>query len=86
MTVLVGLITSILGSVSGLLGTALLFLGPLGQALGSIISGISGAFLHPITYTAWLLLYFDLRARKEGFDLSLTADRLFAAENAQPAD
>jgi hypothetical protein len=73
--ILVGIVQGVLSSLLGAL-----FLGHgsdpqfifLRQALG----GILGIFVQPITLAALTLLYYDLRIRKEGFDLELAAQSM----------
>ncbi len=38
-------------------------------------SGLTGALVSPVLYIGWTLLYFDLRVRKEGFDLEQLAQQ-----------
>jgi hypothetical protein len=74
LLLLVGLIV---GIVSGLVGG---FAGVLALGHPVISTGVSGALsvlVQPIQYTAYILLYYDQRIRKEGFDLE------FAAQQAQ---
>ena len=77
---LVGILVGVLsGLVSALVGAAL------GLALGSgtvlnvasqAVGGIIGIFIQPVQLGASVLLYYDLRVRKEGFDLELAAVQL----------
>ena len=66
MTLLVGIITGVLGGISGGLTAVISNLGLGGVILGGIITGLASSLLYPITYVGWLLLYLDLRARKDG--------------------
>lgn len=50
----------------------------IGLVISTIISVASQVILAPLTYVAWTLLYYDLRVRKEGFDLELLARELEA--------
>lgn len=74
LLILVGIIVGVIGGLVGALSAVI--------ALGHpvISTGVSGAFsvlVQPIQYTAYVLLYYDQRIRKEGFDLE------FAAQQAQ---
>jgi hypothetical protein len=44
---------------------------PVAEAVGSVISGIAGLLTYPLSPIAFTLLYYDLRIRKEGFDLEM---------------
>jgi len=44
-----------------------------------IISALTQMLVAPLLYGGWTLLYYDLRARKEGFDLELMARELEVA-------
>jgi hypothetical protein len=68
-------ISFILGLAAGLLKD-LLFSGQ--GAMSTFISEILNAILLPVFLTSLVLLYFDVRVRKEGFDLQLLADELAA--------
>jgi len=47
--------------------------------LGSVLSTLAQFLLFPLVYCALTVLYYDLRVRKEGFDLELLAATLQAA-------
>ncbi len=50
------------------------FFGPgsvMGEALGGLFSGIAGLLTYPLQAIAVTLIYYDLRIRKEGFDLEM---------------
>lgn len=49
---------------------------PLGQAVTHGITSMVGMLFEPLTVTTVVLLYYDLRVRKEGFDLQLLAQSL----------
>ncbi len=56
-----------------------------GAAVISTIFGTIGTIITgPVIYIAWLLLYYDLRARKEGMDLEMMASRTEAEAQAAP--
>jgi len=71
----------VVGGPSALLGVAISFLGgdpvsnlPLRTLAQSLVSVAFGLLYYPLHLTAIALLYFDLRVRSEGFDLSLSAE------------
>jgi hypothetical protein len=53
-------------------------LSTIGSTAGTIIAG-------PILYCTATMLYYDLRMRKEGFDIELAADEMEAALDAYPS-
>ena len=80
ISIIIGIISALLGQ-----GVKLVELGinaipglvdVVGLALGGIIMTFISLFLNPVTFIATTLLYYDLRIRKEGFDLVLLADSL----------
>jgi len=81
---LIGLLVGIVVSLLGLSGNLLDFLiKPLpGMTEGlsifiqSILTTMIYLVINPITLIAHVLLYYDLRIRKEGFDLILLAESL----------
>jgi len=76
-----------LGAVSGL--TAATTGEPsVWMVLQSIVSGVVQSVLQPIALCAIILLYYDVRIRKEGFDLQLLAEELQSrpgSDTAYPA-
>ena len=56
--------------------TQILGLGPLPVAL---VASVAQSLLQPLPLIASVLLYFDLRVRKEGFDIQLLAENLSAS-------
>jgi len=76
--ILLGLLSGIIG---GILGAAI---GAAGSALGSegqqLLTDAAGAlvavFVAPITYITLTLLYYDLRIRREAFDVEMLASAL----------
>jgi hypothetical protein len=81
--VIVGLMTWIASALLGATGGAIIGLVPglsddLRGALIVVTSSIAGALVLPVAYIAITLMYYDLRVRREGFDL----DQL--AQQAQP--
>jgi uncharacterized membrane protein YraQ (UPF0718 family) len=76
--ILVGLIT---GIISGLLVSLLALAGAGLDVNGQLIvqqaaSAVVGVFVGPVTYIAVTLLYYDVRIRKEGFDIEMLAQSL----------
>jgi hypothetical protein len=65
-TVVVGALWAVLGSFAG---------GSGGLAM-QILSTVLALFIYPFFYTVITVLYYDLRVRKEGFDLELLASQL----------
>lgn len=53
-------------------------------AVSTIFSTIGSIITGPIIYIAWLLLYYDLRARKEGLDLEIMARKAEAEAPTAP--
>jgi len=51
-----------------------------GQALGALISSVAGLLTFPLQPIAVTLLYYDLRIRKEGFDLEMLSQAISATE------
>ncbi len=83
--ILAGIVTAGLGAVS-----ALIVPGESDSAGRIVADGLAGliasAITTPLTAAFTVVLYFDLRVRKEGFDLELLADRLSTGRPAAPAD
>jgi hypothetical protein len=53
-------------------------------AITGIISVITEAFFIPLSLTCYTLYYFDLRVRKEGFDLETALDQRYAPPGTAP--
>ncbi len=75
------LLLIITGIIGGILGTVLTLAGSGFDTNGQfIVSEVAGAivavFVNPITYIAVTLLYYDMRIRKEGFDIEMLAHSL----------
>jgi hypothetical protein len=68
-TVIGGIVTLILGRANPLLF----------QAVSAVLSGVSEALFYPLAELAYTLLYYELRVRKEAFDLE---QRMSEAESA----
>lgn len=58
-------------SVSFLIQASFGLESPVAGAVGNLISGIAGLLTYPLNPIAFTLLYYDLRIRKEGFDLEM---------------
>jgi hypothetical protein len=54
--------------------------------LGSAVSFLADALLLSYTSVCWTLFYFDLRIRKEGFDLEVLARRELGGQGAEAAE
>jgi hypothetical protein len=76
LTIVQLVITTIPGSI---LGVFLQQFGTAGVVVNQLLSLALGIVYNPISYGALTLLYYDLRVRKEGLDLSLAAERLAPA-------
>jgi MFS family permease len=75
--VLMGLISSILGLVFGVIFLASFVSEPtIRTVLQTIANVASAAVSGPLVYGAIVVLYYDLRVRKEAFDLQLAAEAL----------
>ncbi|HEV2249303.1 MAG TPA: hypothetical protein VGT60_02215 [Candidatus Limnocylindria bacterium] len=75
--ILIGIISSILGLIFGVVFLASFVSDPTLQgALQALATVASGAVSGPLLYGALVLLYYDLRVRKEAFDLQLAAEAL----------
>lgn len=70
-------IGALFGTVGGLVGGFALRDNPVAaQVLQQTINIIPQILTMPIAAAAWILLYYDLRIRKEGFDLEMLAQSL----------
>lgn len=58
--------------------------GTLGLTLAAVFYVVVGVVTKPFTAAVVILLYFDLRIRKEGFDLALAAQRLGGEDAMSP--
>jgi hypothetical protein len=81
ISIIVGIISVIFSAPSTILGV-MIALGRdgetfrvLGAAIGVIFSTAGTIITGPIVYIASVLLYYDLRARKEGLDLEMVANQ-----------
>lgn len=81
---LVNLITALLSVIidAGVMGLVLLIFRALPTGLNAVLAGtlqgITEALVLPISLIPFVLLYFDLRVRKEGYDLELLAQEMAA--------
>jgi len=75
--VLMGLIASILGVIFSVIFLASFVANPTASAvLQTAATVASGAISGPLLYGALVILYYDMRVRKEAFDLQLAAEAL----------
>jgi hypothetical protein len=91
VSIIVGIISVIFSAPSTILGVMIAFgrdgetLRAVGAAIGVIFSTAGTIITGPIVYIASVLLYYDLRARKEGLDLEMVANQTEAvARSAYP--
>ena len=75
--VLMGLIASLLGVIFSIIFLASFVANPTASAvLQTAATVASGAISGPLLYGALVILYYDMRVRKEAFDLQLAAEAL----------
>jgi len=67
------------GSLGGALGSAGAGATMVGAVVGLAIGGLIQIFIYPLFYCVLTVTYYDLRVRKEGFDLELLASQLQTA-------
>lgn len=80
LTLLVtALLLSIPTLIIGVLAGIATLLGVSAQVLVQALAGLLQIFVYPFMYVALTVLYYDLRVRKEGFDLELLATATQAA-------
>ncbi|MBI3965940.1 MAG: glycerophosphoryl diester phosphodiesterase membrane domain-containing protein [Chloroflexi bacterium] len=59
----------------------------LSGSLNVLASTAAGILVSPFSYAGWVLMYYDLRSRKEGFDLELLAAEVAAPQpDPRPID
>ncbi len=82
------LVSAVSGLMTGLMQYALMRVsngpipaGPLGAIYG-LVAGVSNVITTPVQVMALVLLYYDIRVRKEGFDVEMLAASLNAASPA----
>ncbi len=78
-----GLPSMILAGVGALMHSG--FISTLVQVVGMIFSIAGTVLVTPIQFCGAVLLYYDLRVRKEGFDLELMAREMGSAAEAGPS-
>lgn len=79
------IITTIIGALFGFLGALVPVIDqPTALAIEQVGSQVGQAVTLPLFYVAWTLLYFDLRVRKESFDLDQLA-RQAESESTGPS-
>jgi hypothetical protein len=61
---------------AGLLGGVLAALGGAFEAVVAVLTGFVSLFVYPVISCVFTLFYYDLRVRKEGFDLEVLAKQL----------
>lgn len=59
--------------IVGVLAAVLTLFGGSSQIVTGVIAGVLTVFVYPFLYVVLTVLYYDLRVRKEGFDLELLA-------------
>lgn len=75
--ILVGIISSILGLVFGVLFLVSFVTEPTVRAVLQTIANVASSMITlPLVYGVLVILYYDLRVRKEAFDLQLAAEAL----------
>jgi hypothetical protein len=90
LMLVLGILGAVISAGPAYLVTALvtLFTGTfdpvLTTAVTAIVSVITEAFFIPLSLTCYTLYYFDLRVRKEGFDLETALDQRYAPPGAAP--
>lgn len=70
VSLLVGIVSAIVGGVLGIP------LAIVNVAAGGVVGSIVGILLQPFQFAAYTLLYYDLRVRKEGFDMEQLATHI----------
>lgn len=76
INLLLSLIGSVLFSIPSSLASAVLNQLPFGASLSQLVAVLAQAAYYPVQLGTLTLLYYDLRVRKEAFDLTLAAERL----------
>jgi len=59
--------------VVGVLFGILSLTGVVSTLIGQVVGALLGTFIYPLLYVVVIVLYYDMRVRKEGFDLELLA-------------
>lgn len=77
LSLIVGIVASAVSWPISMIAALLLQDHPaLGQALSQGVGAVAGLIVQPVQIIGLVLLYYDLRIRKEGFDLQLLAESL----------
>jgi hypothetical protein len=76
LTIIGVILLSLPSSLIGLIVQPLPLPFNLGLAISQLVAALAGIAFYPIQLGTVALLYYDLRVRKEGFDLALAAERL----------
>lgn len=86
LALLTAVLNWVLGLAIGALSGMLFGENPMGiqAVLAGLIEGIGNALMLPIGLIAFVLLYFDIRVRKEGFDLQILAQEMAARAGGMP--
>lgn len=81
INLLLGLIQAVLFSVPSAFVAVILapLSGTVGPALSQLVTAVAQIAFYPVQLGTLTLLYYDLRVRKEAFDLTLAAERLPAS-------
>lgn len=78
---LYGIVSGLVGAVFGAIGSLVIIAGSV--ALGSVFVSLGGAVgsivVAPFSVATWVVLYYELRARQEGFDLEARARQQWQA-------
>lgn len=80
LQLLVNLLVQLVAAIpAGFIGVVLRHNPLMVQVVSALWQGVTNTFLIPIPITAMILLYYDIRIRKEAFDLQVLAQSLGAA-------
>jgi hypothetical protein len=76
LLLLVGILAMVVQMAPSMLIGALLGHSSLGPLLSAVWGGLSNTIVMPLQTTALILLYYDIRIRKEAFDLQMLAENM----------
>jgi hypothetical protein len=81
ISIVLGILVFVISAVAGALGQAFALVMPLafGTVVKTVVSSAVNIFVLPVQLGTLTLLYYDLRIRKEGFDLEQLAQSMGAA-------
>lgn len=84
LVLLISFVLSIVLHYGASMFTRTLFSGnvTLALAINHLVTVVANILVAPIGATAYILLYYDLRIRKEGFDLQMLADSIGSEQDA----